>query len=143
MTNILRRGKEHLSKEDKEKVEAIFSHSFSLSEAYRLALELTHIFNTHMTVEDAIKKFANWIASVRKTKLACFNKFIKTLKTFKHEIANYFIQRQTSGFVEGLNNKIKVLKRRCYGIFNLNHLFQRLHLDLSGYQLYSANIGVS
>ncbi|MCP4397169.1 MAG: transposase [bacterium] len=26
------------------------------------------------------------------------------------------------GFVEGLNNKIKVIKRRCYGIFNVNHL---------------------
>ncbi|MGZ8173611.1 transposase [Methylobacter sp.] len=29
------------------------------------------------------------------------------------EITNYFIQRQSSGFVEGLNNKIKVIKRRC------------------------------
>ena len=142
VTNILRRGKEYLSKEDKEKVEAIFSHSFSLSEAYRLALALTHIFNTHMTVEEALEKFADWIADVRKTKLTCFNKFIKTLNKFKQEIANYFIERQTSGFVEGLNNKIKVLKRRCYGIFNLKHLFQRLHLDISGYQIYSENIGV-
>jgi len=24
--------------------------------------------------------------------------------------------------VEGLNNKLKVLKRRCYGLFNLKHL---------------------
>jgi len=31
------------------------------------------------------------------------------------KITNYFINRQTSGFVEGLNNKIKVIKRRCYG----------------------------
>jgi len=50
-------------------------------------------------------------------------------------IANYFIDRNTSGFVGGLNNKVKVLKRRCYGIFKLKHLFQRLHLDTSGYQL--------
>ena len=28
------------------------------------------------------------------------------------------------------NNKIKVLKRRCYGLFNLGHLFQRIFLDL-------------
>ena len=26
-----------------------------------------------------------------------------------------FGQSQSSGFVEGLNNKIKVIKRRCYG----------------------------
>jgi hypothetical protein len=32
---------------------------------------------------------------------------------------NYFHrkQRKNSGFIEGLNNKIKVIKRRCYGIF--------------------------
>jgi transposase len=62
---------------------------------------------------------------------------IKTLKKWKNEIANYFVNRNTSAFVEGLNNKIKVLKRRCYGIYNLKHFFQRLFLDLSGYELYA------
>jgi transposase len=51
-------------------------------------------------------------------------------------MANYFIDRNTSAFVEGINNKAKVLKRRCYGIFNIKHLFQRLHLDISGYQIF-------
>ena len=143
VTHILRRGNECLSKEDKEKLEIVFSHSHELSEAYRLTLELTHIFNTHYTPTEALGKFAQWILDVRKTKLTCFNKFISTLRKFKQEIANYFIERQTSGFVEGLNNKIKVLKRRCYGIFNLKHLFQRLHLDISGYRLYAINKGVS
>jgi hypothetical protein len=31
-----------------------------------------------------------------------------------------------------INNKIKVIKRRCYGILNVKHLFQRILLDLSG-----------
>jgi len=30
----------------------------------------------------------------------------------------------------GFNNRVKVLKRRCYGIFNVGSLFQRLTLDL-------------
>ncbi len=51
-----------------------------------------------------------------------------------------FLDRQTSGFVEGLNNKIKVIKRRCYGILNVKHLFQRSHLDLSGYALFAWKI---
>ncbi|WP_295612960.1 transposase, partial [uncultured Lamprocystis sp.] len=53
------------------------------------------------------------------------------------EITNYFLGRHNSGFVEGLNNKIKVIKRRCYGILNLGHLFQRIQLDLVGYKLYA------
>ena len=48
------------------------------------------------------------------------------------EITNYFLDRQTSGFVEGLNNKIKVIKRRCYGIRKVETLFQRIWLDLEG-----------
>jgi len=44
-----------------------------------------------------------------------------------------FLDRLTSGFVEGLNNKIKVIKRRCYGLKNIGHLFQHLYLDLCGY----------
>jgi transposase len=35
--------------------------------------------------------------------------------------------------VAGLNNKLKVLKRRCYGLYTLRHLFQRITLDLEGY----------
>jgi transposase len=54
------------------------------------------------------------------------------------EITNYFIDRQTSGFVEGFNNRIKVLKRRCFGIFDVNRLFQRLTLDLHGYTRFPA-----
>jgi transposase len=52
-------------------------------------------------------------------------------------IGNYFHQRETSSFVEGLNNKLKVLKRRCFGLYNLRHLFQRITLDLEGYRRFS------
>ena len=43
----------------------------------------------------------------------------------------------TSGFVEGFNNKLKVLKRRCYGLTNLGHLFQRIFLDLEAYRVFA------
>jgi len=58
---------------------------------------------------------------------------VKTMKKFQHEIANYFVDKRSSGFVEGLNSKIEVIKRRCYGILNKDHLFQRVYLDISGY----------
>ncbi|HAO19487.1 MAG TPA: hypothetical protein DCQ37_02690 [Desulfobacteraceae bacterium] len=35
-----------------------------------------------------------------------------------------------------LNNKIRVIKRRCYGIFNVRHLFQRIFIDMEGYSLF-------
>jgi transposase len=39
------------------------------------------------------------------------------------EIINYFASRRPSVFVESLNNKIDVLKRRCYRTTDLTHNF--------------------
>ena len=74
---------------------------------------------------------------VRASKLRCFDSFLTTLEDRLDDIANYFIHRHTSGFVEGFNNKLKVVKRRCYGILNVTHLFQRIHLDFIGKYLSS------
>ena len=134
--HVLRKGNECSSKKEKEVINELFSHSDELMEAYRLGLKLTQIFNTYMSKDDALKNLSEWMREVRRSKLTCFDGFIKTLRKYKNEVANYFIDRNTSAFVEGVNNKAKVLKRRCYGIFNVKHLFQRLYLDLSGYRLF-------
>jgi transposase len=141
-TKILRRANECLTDDEKRIVNLVFSYAPELMEAYSLAIKLTQTFNTHLTKKEAMIKFSDWILLVNQSKLTCFKTFIGTLKKWKSKIANYFVNRHTSAFVEGLNNKIKVLKRRCYGIYDLKHLFQRLFLDLSGYELYAAKIGV-
>jgi hypothetical protein len=78
-----------------------------------------------------------WQECVRHSGLSRFDDFLNTLDHWWNEITNYFANRDSSGFVEGLNNKLKVLKRRCYGLFNLGHLFQRIFLDLEGYRLFA------
>ncbi|RKZ75337.1 MAG: hypothetical protein DRQ57_07870 [Gammaproteobacteria bacterium] len=52
-------------------------------------------------------------------------------------LVNYFVARYFRSFVEGFNNKIKVIKRRCYGILNIGHLFQRIFLDISDREIYA------
>ena len=76
-----------------------------------------------MSREEALIKIHEWIKEVKQRKMVCFNKFIRTLNKYKHQVVNYFIDRNSSGFVEGLNNRVKVLKRRCYDIFNVKHFF--------------------
>ena len=72
--------------------------------------------------------------------VSCFDSFLNTLETWLNDIANYFMDRHTSGFVEGFNNKLKVIKRRCYGILNVTHLFQRIQLDFYGHSLFALKI---
>jgi transposase len=78
-----------------------------------------------------------WRQHVSKSGLTCFDGFLSLLDSWLDLIANYFIDHQTSAFVEGLNTKLKILKRRCYGLRNIGRLFQRLTLDLEGYRRFS------
>lgn len=134
---LLRHGKEFMTPEKKNRVAPLFAHAPLLKVAYRFCCQLTGIYNSEINSTFAREKINLWIAAVEASELNCFNRFIKTLKKYQMEIVNYFINRETSGFVEGVNNKAKVLKRRCYGIYNLKHFFQRLFLDFSGYALFA------
>jgi transposase len=129
----LRRNKETLTLENKQQLDLLFNHSPKLKEAYDLMNELTGIFNKDINRFHGKHHINGWIGKVQRSKVTCFDTFIKTMNKFKHEITNYFVDKRSSGFVEGLNNKIKVIKRRCYGILNKDHLFQRIYLDISGY----------
>jgi len=135
---ILRKQHECLTEVDKSALEALYAYSPLLKNAHSYALKLTHIFNTHSNRKDAVAKIDRWIASVEKSELTCFSTFIKTLIKYKFGIVNYFKLRKNSGFIEGLNNKIKVIKRRCYGFFKVESFFQRLFLDLRGYDTFCA-----
>ncbi len=122
---------------EQELLTRLFTYSPALQQAYEYREELTGIFDAPLAKEVALQQLSDWHRRVSASGLHCYDRFLHTLEKWKEEIANYFLARHNSGFVEGLNNKIKVLKRRCYGIFNLSHLFQRLSLDLEGYQRFA------
>lgn len=136
---ILVKKQECVTNAERVELEKLFKYSPLLKSAYRLARQLIVIFNKKHRKEKATIKINEWIEKVKVSNVRCFDVFIKTLEKYKNEVTNYFINRNTSGFVEGFNNKVKVLKRRCYGIFNIKHIFQRLFLDLQGYKLFNLN----
>lgn len=133
-----RKNKTDLDTPEAEVLARLFLYSPALKSAYDLREALTAIFEQNLTKTQATQSIQTWRQEVEASDLKCFDPFLTTLDTYLDEITNYFLQRQSSGFVEGLNNKIKVLKRRCYGLTNLNHFFQRLSLDLEGYRLFAA-----
>ena len=135
-----RKNAKDLNKEERNVLRRFFKHSASAKQAYLLREQLTAIFNMNLSKKQAQSKIRGWMQKVQNSGLKCYENFLKLLGNWWEEITNYFIRRENSGFVEGFNNKVKILKRRCYGIFNLNHLFQRIYLDLNGYQLFATTI---
>lgn len=132
-----RKKKADLTPDEVDLLERLFTHSPDLKLAHTLREELTAIFEQPLTKEEATEEIKAWRTKVEESTLTCFDPFLTTLDNHLDEITNYFVKRDTSGFVEGLNNKVKVLKRRCYGILRVDHLFQRLFLDLEGYALFA------
>ena len=131
-----RKSPTDLKEEEQQLLERLFTYSPKLKQAYQLREELTEIFDSAYTKPGAKCAIRAWCKRVRQSGIKEFNSFLGTVETWIDKIANYFLERLTSGFVEGFNNRAKVLKRQCYGIFNVDRIFQRLTLDINGYERF-------
>lgn len=132
----LRKNSSALNDDDIALLDRLFSHSPALKTAYGLREELTAIFDSDICPSVATTQLQQWQQRVLDSGLKCFDSFLTSLTNWFDEMVAYFERRLNSGFVEGLNNKIKVIKRRCYGILKPEHLFQRIYLDLNGFRFF-------
>nr|CAA6810240.1 MAG: Mobile element protein [uncultured Thiotrichaceae bacterium] len=119
-----------LSGEQQEQLTDLFLHAPALKQAWLLRHQLFLIYEAPYSPGQAGEKFDAWIQTVRESGLDCFDGFIRLFEKYRVDILAYFEGRHTSGFVEGLNNKLKVIKRRCFGLLNPSKLFQRIQIDL-------------
>jgi transposase len=58
--------------------------------------------------------------------LCFFGKTAETLAKHIQEICHYFVNRTTSGVMEGINNKIKLIIRQSYGFKTFSFLREKL-----------------
>lgn len=61
-------------------------------------------------------------------KLSYLRPFAKTLATLEEDILNYFDNRTTNAFTEGVHTKIKMLKRTSYGFRNTEIYIKKMML---------------
>ena len=134
---LLRKNPAEWTPEELAGLSGLFKHTPLLGSAYVFCYTLTSIFELPLSKAEAQQRLRAWKRLVQTSEVDCFDSFLSTLEKRLEEITNYFVERKNSGLVEGLNNKIKVIKRRCYGIFNVGHLFQRLLIDLVGYEKFA------
>jgi transposase len=64
-----------------------------------------------------VLKLLDWIYEA----ISFFPKSVATIKRWFGEIVGYFDNRTTSGVVEGINNKLKLIKRLGYGFRNFEN----------------------
>ncbi len=120
---------EDLNEEQEISLNQLFELSPELKALHVLREELYHIFETDYLKDEASEAIEEWIGNA--THYKAFRSFIETYQKYEENILNYFHFRFSSGPAEGLNNKLKVIKRRGFGFRNITCFAKRVFLDIN------------
>ena len=117
----LLRNELDLSEEQKIKLNQVNKVSPLLGKMHRLKEEFRTIFEQSQDWSEGLLEIANWCAQA----YSYFPKSCGTIRRWMGEIIAYFDSRTTQGVVEGINNKLKLIKRRGYGFRNFENFSLR------------------
>lgn len=121
----LLKNEEDLNEEQQEKLEEIAKVLPSLIEKYQLKEEFRKIFENSEDRKEGLDKIIGWIRKARVN----FPESCKTIENWLSEIIAYFERGTTQGIVEGINNKLKLIKRKAYGFRNFENFRLRSLLN--------------
>lgn len=107
----------NLSIEQQEDLKALLENPayILLKEIYEAKESFRAILEEEITPKQADKKLTDWAINAMEKNNKYLNKFIKTFTNWYDYILNYFDGRWSNGMVEGINNRIKMIKRRAFG----------------------------
>jgi transposase len=114
-----------LSDEQKDAANVMLDASTKLSDAYMLK-EKFYEFIDATSYGEAVKKLHAWYMFVSVSDLPAFDTCMQTMINWEPYILNSFKCSYTNGYTEGVNNKIKVLKRNAYGVRNFERFRTRI-----------------
>ena len=123
---ILVRNRSDLSSEEIAKLDVILKLCPELRTIYLLKEEYRLIFEKIDSREKAERFLSAWKLKALSTGNTFLVRFIKTLVNWWEYILNYFFERITNGFVEGLNGAIRNIIRRAFGFRNFRNF--KLHV---------------
>lgn len=119
---LLLKNRCNLTVEEKKELQELLNSSPCLSIAYELKEELRDIYETSSTVQIGLTKLKKWLVYAQ----IIFGQTAQTLTRYAQEICHYFVNRTTSGVMEGINNKIKLIIRQSYGFNSFDSLREKL-----------------
>lgn len=122
---ILLKKEAFLSEEDRATLNRMLNASPELEKAYILKERFYNIFK-ESTKQAAKKALQEWLLLVTELDVPEFKHCIDTFTQWSDAIANIVEHKISNGFIEGSNNKIKVLKRISYGVQNFERFRNRI-----------------
>lgn len=127
----LLKNPESLSDKDRKAIAELRKHKELklLADTYDAKIAFRNILEQKLDPEQAEKKIDRWVQDITDNKIRHMFRFLKTLDRWKEYILAYFRERATTSPVEGVNNKIKAIKRRAFGYLDFNNFRRKVLIE--------------
>jgi transposase len=132
---LLLKNYEKLDEYGKDRLQNLLAANQSLFTMYTMK-EQFRDFWEKPNIAEAIVFLDAWCTDADNSGIKQLKKVAKTLMDHSHGLLNFFYHRISCGLIEGINNKIKTLKRQAYGFRDILYFKLRLyHLHAQAYSL--------
>jgi transposase len=130
---LLLKNPSRLTAAQKQQLECLFAQpDYQLLKAtYQAKNTFRDILESDLDRQQAQHRMQAWLLEIEQTANRFLTDFVKFYTTWKNYILNYFLGRYTTGSIEGINNKIKSIKRRAFGFSNFNNFKLRIQAAFS------------
>ncbi len=122
---ILLKRKAKLKDDEMHQLTNMLTVSERLRKAYLLKEEFYDMINSP-DQKQLVTRWKAWQDSVLEASLPSFTKLAETVSKWSKEILTAVATGYSNGFIEGCNNRTKVLKRVCYGVRNFDRFRNRI-----------------
>jgi transposase len=121
----LLKASERLNPRERHRLCDLFARDPIVAEAWGLKEAFRDIYRASSRT-DAEQRLATFLRAVDHAGLAAFDAFAKGIRSWQEELLGYFDEPTTNGYAEGVINKVKVIKRRAYGLPTFNGFRKRV-----------------
>lgn len=128
---LLLRNREHLNPEQTVRLGELLSANQSLLTAYLLRDELKRLWY-YKRQHWAEKAWEQWYQHAQDSGIEALQRFAERLKPYLHGIVSRCRHPLNTSVVEGINNTIKVIKRRAYGYRDQDYFFLKIRAAFPG-----------
>ena len=129
---LLLKNRNELNPEQEAQLCAILELSDELRDIYLLKEEFRTICEKIDDKARAERFLWAWTGKALATESRYLSKFVKTLRNWWHEFLNYFDDRVTQGFVEGINRAIRGIINRAFGFRNFDNFRLQVLVECGG-----------
>ena len=122
---LLLRNRDNLKHEQAVRLEELLAANAPLALVYLLKTELKEVWFAPSVIEGA-RRWRRWYRMAMESQLEPVIRFAKRLRKYLRGILASAIYPMNSSILEGVNNRIKVIKRMAYGFRDSAYFFLKI-----------------